>query len=79
MSYICFRAHIFLKTMYSICISNAVFLIMFCFQFFSVCMYINEEPSGLVLEFKQNGMDDFSLVLLMLQSLSSNSESWKNC
>ena len=52
---------------------------MFCFQFFSVCMYINEEPSGLVLKFKQNGMDDFSLVLLMLQNLSSNSESWKNC
>ena len=41
---------------------------MFCFEFFSVCMYICEEPSGLVLKFKQNNMDDFSLVSLMLQN-----------
>lgn len=68
MSYICFREHIFFKTMYFICISNVVFFIMFYFQFFSVCMYVSEEPSGLVLKFKQNNMDDFSLVSLMLQN-----------
>ena len=67
MSYICFREHIFFKTMYFICISN-VFFMMFYFEFFSVCMYICEEPSGLVLKFKQNNMDDFSLVSLMLQN-----------
>lgn len=32
------------------------------FSFLSVCVYIDEEPSGLVLKFKQNSMDDFSLV-----------------
>lgn len=32
------------------------------FSVFSVCMYVSEEPSGLVLKFKQNNMDDFSLV-----------------
>lgn len=68
MSYICFREHIFFKTMVfylhiKCCISHYVL-----FSVFSVCMYVSEEPSGLVLKFKQNNMDDFSLVSLMLQN-----------
>lgn len=68
MSYICFRK----RTYFQNCILFAYQMLYFslCSIFsFSVCMYVSEEPSGLVLKFKQNNMDDFSfLVSLMLQN-----------
>lgn len=38
------------------------------FSSFSVCVYIDEKPSGLVFKFKQNSVDDFSVVSFMFQN-----------
>lgn len=51
-----------------ICISNDKFVIMFYFDFFSVCVSINKVPSGVELKCRQNKIDGLSLVLFVFYS-----------
>lgn len=41
---------------------------MFYFDFFSVCVSINKEPSGVELRCRQNKIDGLSLVLFVFYS-----------
>lgn len=65
--YLFWRAHIFQNYGLYLHIKCWVFLYTL-FSSFSVCISIDDEPSGLVLKFRQNSMDGFSVVLSMFHS-----------